>query len=198
MPTPRSNSNVFTRSTGRVCGIYMNDVSIALIGSGFVAEFYMQGLANVHGHRVVANYSREKTRAETFAQRWSIPEPVMDLGKLIGRTDIGLYIIALPNEAHLPVSLELSRARKNQVCTKPLGRTRAEARTMLDAARASGALHGYAETEVFAPCVVKARQTIEQRNSWFGRVHFHGCDPRHTHCGLHHEFGRLCRREGGH
>ena len=99
----------------------MNDVSIALIGSGFVAEFYMQGLANVHGHRVVANYSREKTRAETFAQRWSIPEPVMDLGKLIGRTDIGLYIIALPNEAHLPVSLELSRARKNQVCTKPLG-----------------------------------------------------------------------------
>src|SRR5437667_12797186 len=99
MPTPRSNSNVFTRSTGRVCGIYVNDVSIALIGSGFVAEFYMQGLANVHGHRVVANYSREKTLLETLDQRWSLPEPIMDLGELIGRTDSPLCKIGLPTEA---------------------------------------------------------------------------------------------------
>ena len=171
----------------------MNDVSIALIGSGFVAEFYMQGLANVHGHRVVANYSREKTRAETFAQRWSIPEPVMDLGKLIGRTDIGLYIIALPNEAHLPVSLELSRARKNQVCTKPLGRTRAEAKAMVEAARASGALHGYAETEVFAPCVVKARQTIEQGG--LGRVLW--VRSRESHSGPHSQHFWDVEKTGG-
>ena len=29
-------------------------VRIAMLGSGFVAEFYMQGLANVNGHQVVA------------------------------------------------------------------------------------------------------------------------------------------------
>src|SRR5258708_23008947 len=33
---------------------------------------------------------------------------------------------------------------------------------MRDAARRSGEMHGYAETEVFAPCVVRARQAIEQ------------------------------------
>src|SRR5207302_10638188 len=109
----------------------------ALLGSGFVAEFYMQGLANVQGHRVVANYSRDKKRAKDFASRWAIPEPGTDLGKLIARSDIDLYIIGLPNEAHLPVSLGLSRARKNQVCTKPLARTRKEAKSMLDAARRS-------------------------------------------------------------
>ncbi len=27
------------------------EVRIALLGSGFVADFYMQGLANVNGHR---------------------------------------------------------------------------------------------------------------------------------------------------
>ena len=32
----------------------MNDVRIAMLGSGFVAEFYMQGLANVNGHKVVS------------------------------------------------------------------------------------------------------------------------------------------------
>src|SRR5437773_12273644 len=159
----------------------MNDVSIALLGSGFVAEFYMQGLANVAGQRVIANYSRDKKRARDFARRWSIPESTTDLGKLIARSDIDLYIIGLPNEAHLPVSLALSRARKNQVCTKPLARTKKEAKAMLDAARRSGAMHGYAETEVFAPCVVRARQAVEQGG--VGRVLW--VRSREAHSGPH-------------
>jgi predicted dehydrogenase len=159
----------------------MNDVSIALIGSGFVAEFYMHGLANVHGHRVVINYSRDEGRAKDFAERWSIGKWTADLAKLIKRTDIDLYIIALPNEAHLPVSLELSRLGKNQVCTKPLGRTREEAKAMREAARRSGAMHGYAETEVFAPCVVRARQMIEQGG--IGRVLW--VRSRESHSGPH-------------
>ncbi len=159
----------------------MNDVSIAVLGSGFVADFYMQGLADVKGARVIANYSRNKTRAKDFAKRWSIPEPGTDIAKLIARTDIDLYIVALPNEAHLPVSLDLSRAKKNQVCTKPLGRTGKEAKAMLHAANRSGALHGYAETEVFAPCVVRARQTIEQGG--IGRVLW--VRSRESHSGPH-------------
>src|SRR5689334_23880572 len=45
----------------------------------------------------------------------------------------------------------------------------------------SGALHGYAETEVFAPCVVKARQTIEQGG--VGRVLW--VRSRESHSGPH-------------
>jgi predicted dehydrogenase len=159
----------------------MNNISIAMLGSGFVAEFYMQGLANVNGHEVVANYSRDKNRAQDFAQRWSIRESSSHLEELIERNDIDLYVIALPNEAHLPVSLKLSRAGRNQVCTKPLARTREEARSMLDAAIDSGALHGYAETEVFAPCVVKARMMIEEGG--VGRVLW--VRSRESHSGPH-------------
>lgn len=159
----------------------MNDVSIALVGSGFVAEFYMQGLANVHGHKVVINYSRDETRAKNFADRWSIAKWTTDLPKLLKRSEIDLYIIALPNEAHMAVSLELSRLGKNQVCTKPLGRTREEAKAMREAARRSGVMHGYAETEVFAPCVVRARQMIEQGG--IGRVLW--VRSRESHSGPH-------------
>ena len=49
-------------------------VRIAMLGSGFVAEFYMQGLANVNGHEVVLNYSRTPKRTKAFAKRWGIPE----------------------------------------------------------------------------------------------------------------------------
>src|SRR5437588_6788809 len=156
-------------------------VRIALLGSGFVADFYMQGFQNVAGAEVVVNYSRNSARAADFARRWSIPESSADVNALVARSDLDLYIIALPNEIHLPVSIELSKARKNQVCTKPLGRTSAEAKTMFDAATASGAMHGYAETEVFAPAVVKARELIER--GALGRVLW--VRSRESHAGPH-------------
>jgi predicted dehydrogenase len=159
----------------------MKTVNIAMLGSGFVAEFYLQGLANVNGHAVVANYSRHLAKGEAFAARWGIPEATDSLSRLIARDDIDLFIIALPNEAHLPVSLALSAARRHQVCTKPLGRTAAEALEMWQAAEASGKLHGYAETEVFAPCVVKAREMIE--SGGLGRVLW--VRSRESHSGPH-------------
>ena len=163
----------------------------------------MQGLANVGGHEVVANYSRKRQRARKFAQEWSIPEPTIELNKLIGRSDIDLYVIAVPNEEHLPVSLALSRAKRNQVCTKPLARTPAEAYAMLKAARSSAALHGYAETEVFSPCVVKAQQVVAKggvgkvlwvrsRESHGGPHSPHFWDREKTGGGAMHDLGCHC------
>ena len=159
----------------------MKKINIAMLGSGFVAEFYMQGLANVNGQEVVANYSRTPKRAKAFGNRWGIPESTANLDKLAHRDDIDLYIIALPNQEHTGVSLLLSKAKKHQVCTKPLARNRNEAKQMLMAARKSRAMHGYAETEVFAPAVVKARETIEAGG--IGRVLW--VRSRESHSGPH-------------
>ena len=46
----------------------MKPVRIGLLGSGFVADFYMQGLANVKDQEVVFNYSRSLERARLFAR----------------------------------------------------------------------------------------------------------------------------------
>jgi predicted dehydrogenase len=159
----------------------MENVRIAMLGSGFVAEFYMQGLANVNGQEVVLNYSRSKERAAGFAKKWGIPESTTKLEIAIRRDDIDLFVIALPNELHLPVSLQLSAAMRNQVCTKPLARNQNEARRMFEAARKSRSMHGYAETEVFSPCVVKAREMIE--NGGIGRVLW--VRSRESHSGPH-------------
>jgi len=171
----------------------MKEVRIALVGSGFVAGFYMQGLANVAGQRVVVNYSRSPRRATAFARRFKIPASTTDLRKLVARDDVDLFVIALPNDVHLPTSLLLSRAKQNQVCTKPLGRNAREARAMLEAARRSGALHGYAETEVFAPAVVKAREVVERGG--VGRVLW--VRSRESHSGPHSAHFWDVRSTGG-
>lgn len=172
----------------------MKNVSIAMLGSGFVAEFYMQGLANVNGQQVVAAYSRKGEKAREFARRWKIADASDDLEALIARDDIDLYVIALPNDAHQPVSLMLSKAKRNQVCTKPLARNRSEAESMWRAAAGSGAMHGYAETEVFAPCVVKAKEFVDAGG--IGRVHW--VRSRESHSGPHSpHFWDVARTGGG-
>lgn len=172
----------------------MKTVNLAMLGSGFVAEFYLQGLANVNGQQVVVNYSRSKPRGSAFARRWNIPESSTDLDSVIARNDIDLYIIALPNELHLPVSLKLSAAKRNQACTKPLARNGREARRMFLAAKGSGALHGYAETEVFAPACVKARDVIEAGG--VGRVLW--VRSRESHGGPHSpHFWDVAKTGGG-
>lgn len=171
----------------------MRTVRIGMIGSGFVADFYMQGLADVNGQQVVANYSRDAKRAKAFAKKWDVAEPETDLDRLIARDDVDLFVVALPNELHLPVSLKLSKAKRHQVCTKPLARNAKEARRMYEAARASGAIHGYAETEVFAPACVKARGIVEKGG--IGRVLW--VRSRESHSGPHSAHFWDARNTGG-
>ena len=161
----------------------MKTVRLGMLGAGFVANFYMLGLKDVPGQEVKLVYSRTKQRADAFARQWSIPESTDDLDAAINRDDIDLYLIALPNYVHKDVALKLAAAKKNQVCTKPLARNAREAKEMYEAVKAAGVIHGYAETEVFAPAVVRARQLIE--SGAIGRVLW--VRSREAHSGPHAE-----------
>ncbi len=143
-------------------------VRIGLLGSGFVSNFYMQGLRDVAGWEVPVVASPNRDHAEAFARKWDIPESTSDVESVIRRADIDLVVLGVPNHVHKDLAIACARAGKHVVCTKPLGRNAAEAREMLDAVRAAGVLHGYAETEVFSPAVIKAREYIERGG--IGRV----------------------------
>ena len=162
----------------------MKTVRIAMLGSGFVAEFYMLGLQDVPGQEVVVAASRSKDSVGKFAARWKIPETSIDFDRVIARDDIDLYLIALPNFLHKDAAVKLARAGRNQVCTKPLGRNAQEAKEMLDAVSEAGALNGYAETEVFAPAVVRAERLV--RSGGIGKVLW--VRSRESHFGPHSDW----------
>jgi predicted dehydrogenase len=159
----------------------MDPVRIAILGAGFVAEFYMQGLKDVGGHKVAVVTSRHKNTAGQFASRWKIAEASDDFARTIERNDIDLYLIALPNFLHKDIATALAKAGRNQVCTKPLARNAEEAKAMLDAVTEAGVMHGYAETEVFSPAVVRAERLI--RSGSIGKVLW--VRSRESHFGPH-------------
>jgi predicted dehydrogenase len=143
-------------------------VNVALIGSGFVADFYMDGLRDVPGARVVANSSRSRERAEELGRRRGIPRQYTDDAELCADPEVDLVVIGLPNHLHLEAVRMAAAAGKAIVCTKPLGRTAEESAEMVRLTREAGVLNGYAETEVFSPNVMRARAMIE--SGAIGRV----------------------------
>ena len=136
-------------------------VRIGMLGSGFVADFYMDGLRDVPGAEVVANYSRSEERANSFGRRYGVPRQHTKMEDLCADREVELVVIGLPNHLHLPAARAATAARKAMVCTKPLARNGHEAAEMVNLAREAGVMHGYAETEVFSPDVMRARQMIE-------------------------------------
>ncbi|HHV61530.1 MAG TPA: Gfo/Idh/MocA family oxidoreductase [Firmicutes bacterium] len=162
----------------------MKVVRIGMLGAGFVANFYMQGLKDVPGQEVAGVWSRRLDSAQEFASRWAIPSATDDLDRFIARDDIDLYLIALPNFMHKDMALKLAAAKRNMVCTKPLARNAEEAWAMYEAAENAGVMHGYAETEVFAPAVVRAHDII--RSGGIGRVTW--VRSREAHSGPHNKW----------
>jgi predicted dehydrogenase len=137
-------------------------VNLGLLGSGFVAEFYMDGLHDVPGTYVVANYSRSAERAEEFGRRHDIPRQYTEIEALCADGDVDIVVVGLPNHLHLDAIRAAAANQKAIVCTKPLARNGEEAKQILDIVEQAGVMHAYAETEVFAPNVVRARQMIEE------------------------------------
>jgi len=136
-------------------------VNVGLIGSGFVADFYMDGLRDVPEARAVANSSRSRERAEDFGRRHGIPRQYTDDAALCADPEVDMVVIGLPNHLHLDAVRAAAAAGKAVVCTKPLARSGPEAAEMLRVVREAGVMDGYAETEVFSPNVMRARAMIE-------------------------------------
>jgi predicted dehydrogenase len=136
-------------------------VRYGVLGSGFVADFYCDGLESVRNASAVANYSRSQERADAFAARRGITRTYTDMAELCGDPEVDMVIIALPNHLHVEATRVAANAGKGIVCTKPLARNAEEAAEMVRITREAGVFAGYAETEVFSPNVMKAREMIE-------------------------------------
>lgn len=136
-------------------------VRYGVLGSGFVADFYLDGLDSVRNASAVANYSRSQERADAFAARRGITRTYTDMAELCADPEVDMVIIALPNHLHVEATRTAAAAGKGIVCTKPLARNAQEAAEMVRITREAGVFAGYAETEVFSPNVMKAREMIE-------------------------------------
>lgn len=135
---------------------------ITMLGTGLIGMFYTMTL---HGQRsrdqVVMVYSHTEEHARQFAEDWGIPHWTTDLAEAINHPETDTVVNGLPNFLHVEVTELTAAAGKALLCTKPLGRTAAEAKHMLEVVEQAGIFHGYLEDLVYTPKMLKAVESVK-------------------------------------
>jgi predicted dehydrogenase len=168
--------------------------NVAMLGTGLIGLFYTMSL---HGKRsrdrVVAVQGRDGAKTKAFAEKWGIPRSTTSLEEAVGAADVDLVVVGLPNHLHEEAVAAAAAAGKGVLCTKPLGRTAAEAKAMLDAVEKAGVFHGYLEDLVYTPKTLKALESV--RKGAIGRVLW--TRSREAHPGPHSDWFWTKELSGG-
>ncbi|HEX9185516.1 MAG TPA: Gfo/Idh/MocA family oxidoreductase, partial [Vicinamibacteria bacterium] len=159
--------------------------NVAMLGTGLIGLFYTMSLHGKRGRdRVVVVQGRDAAKTRAFAEKWGIPRSTTSLEEAVSGKDVDLVVVGLPNHLHLEAVAAAVQAGKGILCTKPLGRTAAEAKRMLEAVEASGVFHGYLEDLVYTPKTLKALESV--RKGAIGRVLW--ARSREAHPGPHSDW----------
>ena len=90
-----------------------------IIGTGWIAEAFIEGVRLACGSEIAAVYSRTAERGGEFARRNGIPAVYTDIGELAA-ADIDAVYIASPNSLHYEQSKLMLSAGKHVICEKPI------------------------------------------------------------------------------
>ena len=160
----------------------MNPHSVAMLGTGLIADFYTMTLHGQRGRdRVAVVYSRSEERAAAFCDRWDVPHSTTSLEEAINHPDVDTVVVALPNFLHEEVISAAAEAGKAILCTKPLARSAEEAKRILDKVESAGVFAGYLEDLCYTPKSLKAVEAV--RTGAIGDVTW--VRSRETHPGPH-------------
>ena len=117
----------------------MKPIRWGIIGCGDVCEVKSgPGLQKARGSELVAVMRRDAAKAEDFAQRHGVPRWYGDAEDLIADPEVDAVYIATPPGTHLVYTRLAAAAGKPVYVEKPMARTHAECREMIEACRAAG------------------------------------------------------------
>lgn len=157
-------------------------MKVCVLGAGFIGMFYTKTINRSRSEdEVTLIYNHNADNAKEFAETYNIPRWTDDLDKAIHDPETDAVVVGLPNFKHKEAVIKAAEAGKAVLCTKPLARSAAEAKEMLDAVEEAGVFHGYLEDLVYTPKTMKALQSVE--DGAIGRVLW--ARSRETHPGPH-------------
>ena len=119
----------------------MKKLKVGIIGCGFIANGkHLPSMARLEDVEVVAFCDLIIERAQASAKKYGAPEALvcLDYQDVLARPDIDVVHVCTPNNSHAEITIAALQAGKHVMCEKPMAKTAAEAKAMLEASRATG------------------------------------------------------------
>ena len=155
--------SVLTSSSNEEVAATVVGHKVSMLGTGLIGLFYTRTL---HGQRnrdrVHVVYSRSEERAEAVLRATTTSRSGRPTSKqAIAHPETDTVVIGLPNQLHEEAVELCAKHGKAVLCTKPLARTAAEAKRMLDTVESAGVFGGYLEDLVYTPKTLKAVAAVQ-------------------------------------
>jgi predicted dehydrogenase len=155
----------------------MKTLNVGLIGYGFM------GRAHSNAYRKVSNFfdlqykpvlkaacARDEAKVKAFADKWGYESVEFDWRKLVGRNDIDVVDICVPNNLHAEVAAAAAKAGKMILCEKPLAMDGPQGEKMVAAVEKAKVPNMVWYNYRRVPAVTFAKQLIDEGR--LGRI-FH-------------------------
>lgn len=114
----------------------MKKVRLALIGAGEIAQNFHLPIHNrLQNLELAAICEPLKTKAQTIAERYEIPNVCYTVDELLQIPDIDAVDLSASTDAHCEIAIACIEAGKHLLIEKPIGRTLDEAIKIRDAAK---------------------------------------------------------------
>jgi predicted dehydrogenase len=114
----------------------MESVRIGVIGVGQIGKSHLSHYSKFEGPEIVAVADVNGEEARRVAGEYGIEHVFTDFRELLRRDDIRAVDVCLHNNLHAPVTIAALEAGKHVYCEKPMAGSYADAKAMLDRARA--------------------------------------------------------------
>jgi predicted dehydrogenase len=182
-------------------------LGIGFVGSGFVSQFHIRSLVSVRDADVAGVVSPTREHAEAaaaLAKQLGVGSPKVfrSIAEMAADPAVDALWSCSPNDTRVAVVEEIVDAVERGAsligvaCEKPLARTVAEARRMLELVQRAELLHGYLENQVFAPALARGKEIIWRRAAAIaGRPYLARAAEEHS--GPHMPWFWLGSRQGG-
>jgi predicted dehydrogenase len=107
---------------------------IGVLGASRIAESAIVGPAAELGHRLVAVAARNRSRAESFAEKYGVERVLDGYQDVIDDPEVDVVYNPLANSLHAPWNLAAIAAGKPVLSEKPFARDQSEAQRVAEAA----------------------------------------------------------------
>lgn len=115
-------------------------IHVGLIGTGDMGMRQAQALVQSRRFRIVAGSDIAPASRAAFATRFPQAGVYDDHRKLIRDAKVQAVVIATSAYYHRPIAIDAMKAGRDVLCEKPMGRTAADCRRMLDVREKTGRL----------------------------------------------------------
>lgn len=112
-------------------------IGFAIVGTGMIAEFHAQAIAQIPEARLISAYSRGSEKCREFAAKLGC-KAASSIEELIADPEVQAVCITTPSGAHAEAAVPILLAGKAVLCEKPMEVTNEAVKSIIAAAKTGG------------------------------------------------------------